>query len=80
MKKKYIIVLVTFIVLVSYALYKVHNFGVKGYFYNVYVMTQEKKIKKEIERKIYSKEFNDIITKIELSGLSTVNYLTDRDS
>lgn len=66
--------------LVSYALYKVHNFGVKGYFYNVYVMTQEKKIKKEIERKIYSKEFNDIISKIELNGLSTVNYLTDRDS
>lgn len=80
MKKKYIIVLVAFIVLVSYALYKVHNFGVKGYFYNVYVMTQEKKIKKEIERKIYSKEFNEIISKIELNGLSTVNYLTDRDS
>lgn len=80
MKKKFYIILVALAVLLGYGIFKIQKFGFKGYFHQLSVMSQEKKVKKEIERKIYSKEFNDIVSKVDLKGLNTVNYLTDRDS
>lgn len=80
MKKKFYIILVALVALLGYGIFEIQKLGFKGYFHQLSIMSQEKKVRKEIERKIYSKEFNDIVSKVELKGLNTINYLTDRDS
>lgn len=52
----------------------------KNAIYKFYSKNQQIKIKKEISRKIYSKEFNEIISDFSVAKLETVNYLVSRDS
>lgn len=46
----------------------------------IYESSKIKKIRKEIARKVYSKEFNGIIEKFQLPKLEAINYLVGRDS
>ncbi|MGL5124101.1 MAG: hypothetical protein ACRC6K_08100 [Fusobacteriaceae bacterium] len=45
-----------------------------------FIKNEEKKIKKEIARKIYSEKFNKIMEKLSLKEIRTVNYLTNRET
>ncbi|MGL6166783.1 MAG: aryl-sulfate sulfotransferase N-terminal domain-containing protein [Fusobacteriaceae bacterium] len=54
--------------------------NMSSYFSDVYSKSKEKKLKKEIARKIYSKEFNEIVNNMDLKQLETLNYLTNRET
>lgn len=54
--------------------------SISSFFSELYIKSKEKKIKKEIARKIYSKEFNELVKVMNLNQLETVNHLTNRET
>lgn len=50
------------------------------FFQEFSLKNEEKKIRKEIARKIYSEKFNKIMKELSLKEIRTVNYLTNRET
>ncbi|MGL6064075.1 MAG: hypothetical protein ACRC0S_03220 [Fusobacteriaceae bacterium] len=50
------------------------------FFQEFSIKNEEKKIRKEIARKIYSEKFNKIMNELSLKEIRTVNYLTNRET
>ncbi|MGL4687845.1 MAG: hypothetical protein ACRCVS_04075 [Fusobacteriaceae bacterium] len=50
------------------------------FFQEFSIKNEEKKIRKEIARKIYSEKFNKIMSELSLKEIRTVNYLTNRET